>query len=94
MHAAELDRKLENVDAEIAKLEEKAADLKGDATRKWAEERTALRERRKIAAEKLSDLKASSGDAWKELKPGLDSTWTELRKAVTDAADEFDDGRR
>lgn len=90
-YAADLDRRLEDLDAEIAVLEEKAGDLEDDVKKKWDEQMKVLREKRKAMVQKLTELKGSSAEAWQELKTGMDSTWTELRKGVSDAASEFDD---
>jgi len=35
--------------------------------------------------QKMRDLKASGGERWKEMKPGLERSWTELREAVEKA---------
>jgi hypothetical protein len=38
---------------------------------------------------KLNELKTQSGQAWDDLKPGLEKAWTELRTSFQTAAARF-----
>jgi hypothetical protein len=78
------------------KLEEQLAELGaqiGDLVRRLEtaaeKEAEALRPKLKAAQERLLELKATSGEAWSDLKPGLAKAWDELQKSFNQAAARF-----
>lgn len=48
-----------------------------------------LRPRLKLAQERLHELKQTSGEAWQDLKPGIEKAWDELQKSFNQAASRF-----
>ena len=84
-----LDARLKNMDAEIAKLREKGRDLKGEAKVKWDQKLADLETKRDAARAKLAEVGQSSAEAWKDVQKGAQSAWDELDKAFQDASREF-----
>jgi len=74
---------------EIDQLQAKAEKLEGDAKAKAEQQLTALGQKRDEVSEKLKDLSSSSGNAWKELKSGIDAAMEDLGNAYKKAAAEF-----
>jgi F0F1-type ATP synthase membrane subunit b/b' len=73
----------------IDQLQAKAEMLGGDAKAKAEQQLTALRHKRDEVSEKLKGLSSSSGNAWEELKSGIDSAMEDLGNAYKKAAAEF-----
>ena len=48
-----------------------------------------LKEKRKVAEQKLEELKSSGKDAWEGLKSGVDSAVNDLGKSIERAKREF-----
>ena len=84
-----LDARLKNMDAEIAKLNEKGRDLKGEAKTKWDQKLADLEPKRDAARAKLAEVGKSSAEAWKDVQKGAQSAWDEMDKAFRDASQEF-----
>ncbi len=74
---------------EIDQLQVKAEKLEGDAKAKAEQQLTALRQKRDEVSEKLKDLSSSSGNAWEQLKSGIDAAMEDLSNAYKKAAAEF-----
>jgi hypothetical protein len=84
-----LDARLQELDAEIAKLQEKGEALKADAKVKWEENMADLRIKRDAARVKLAELQDSSSEAWKDLQVGAQAAWEEMEQAFQKASSEF-----
>jgi hypothetical protein len=84
-----LDARLQELDAEIAKLKAKGGDLKDDAKARWEQKMAELETKRDAARAKLAEVGHSSAEAWKDVQKGAQSAWDDLDKAVRDAAAEF-----
>jgi predicted small lipoprotein YifL len=81
--------KLNEYKDEIDKLQAKAEKMGGDAKAKADEQLTALNQKREVVAEKLKELSSSSGNAWEQLKIGIDAALEDLGNAYKKAAAEF-----
>jgi len=81
--------KLNEYKEEIDKLQAKAEKMGGDAKAKADEQLTALDQKREVLAEKLKELSSSSGNAWEQLKTGIDAALEDLGNAYKKAAAEF-----
>ena len=81
--------KLNEYKEEIDKLQAKAEKMGGDAKAKADEQLTALDQKREVLAEKLKELSSSSGNAWEQLKKGIDAALEDLGNAYKKAAAEF-----
>jgi len=88
-YVAALEQKLEDLDAKIDDLSEKAANLTGEVRAEAAESLSALREQQDNAEVKLEELKTATSDAWAEIKEGFESVLSELEKAYEDAKAKF-----
>ncbi len=80
---------LVEIDAEVAKLHEKGAALKEEAKARWNETMADLKRKQKAAREKVDELAASTGDAWKHIEKGARAAWEDVRQALEEAAKEF-----
>ena len=77
--------KLREWDDEILKLESKADQLKDKASDKYREQITDLKEKSEETRQKLKQLRGSGGEAWHELKDGLEKSWESLESSVKKA---------
>lgn len=76
---------IDELDAKIMELKQKAESATGKAKRKMEYEIGKLQPLRKAAVEKLDELKVSTGEAWRNLKAGVESAIDRLRQAVMSA---------
>jgi len=84
-----LDARLKEFDAEIAKLREKGRELEDEAKAKWEQKMAELETKRDAARDKLAEVGQSSAKAWKDVQKGAQSAWDELEKSFRDASHEF-----
>jgi hypothetical protein len=89
-YMAEMMDTLESYEEQIKELEMQARDM-GDEARMAVEERLqTLREKRDNMSERLDEMRSASGDAWMEMKKGMDKAMDEMSKAYEKAAAEFE----
>ena len=81
--------KLNEYKEEFNQLQAKAEKMGGEAKAKADEQLTALHQKREVVAEKLKELSSSSGNAWEQLKTGIDAALEDLGNAYKKAAAEF-----
>jgi archaellum component FlaC len=81
--------KLNEYKEEFDQLQAKAEKMGGDAKTKADEQLTALNQKTEVLAEKLKELSSSSGNAWEQLKSGIDAALEDLGNAYKKAAAEF-----
>jgi len=74
---------------EIDSLQAKAEKLGGDAKAKAEQQLTALRQKQDEVYEKLKELSSSRGNAWAQLKSGIDAAMEDFGNAYKKAAAEF-----
>lgn len=74
---------------EIDSLQAKAEKLGGDAKAKTERQLTALRQKQDEVSEKLKELSSSRGNAWEQLKSGIDAAMEDFGNAYKKAAAEF-----
>jgi predicted RNase H-like nuclease (RuvC/YqgF family) len=85
----QIETKLDEYGKEIDQLQAKAEKLEGDAKAKVEQQLTALRQKRDAVAEKVKELGSSSGNAWEQLKSGIDAAMEELANAYKKVVAEF-----
>lgn len=85
---ASTDRRLKDLDAEIAALGERIETLNADPEARDA--LNSLREKQDALNGRFRELKAASNDAWMEMKTGFESSLDELSRAFDDAKAKFD----
>ncbi len=74
---------------EIDQLQAKTEKLGADAKAKAEQQLTALRQKEGEVSEKLKELSSSSGNAWEQIKSGIDAAMDDLGNAFKKAAAEF-----
>jgi chromosome segregation ATPase len=84
-----LQAKLDEWQADIKKLKAKADQAKADVKLQYYEEIERLERNREDLRHKLNDLKKTGGDAWSDLKAGIESAWHSLEGALGKARDRF-----
>ena len=84
-----LTARLNELDAQIAKLREKGRDLKDDAKTNWDRKLADLETKRDAARAKLAEVGHSSAEAWKDVQHSAQSAWDELDKSFRNASREF-----
>jgi len=84
-----MEAQMNELDAEIDKLQAQAQQADADARLKVEKELDNLREKRKEAADKLDALREASEDAWEDIKGGLDAAWKSLKNATRSAGARF-----
>ena len=81
--------KLAEYEKEIDQLQAKAEKLEGDAKAKAEQQLTALRLKRDEVIEKLKELGSAGGNAWEQIKSGIEAALEDLGNAYKKAAAEF-----
>lgn len=76
---------LEEMDANIDTLEEQADEATGDREVELRKRIAALKTRREQLRDKLTDLRAASGNEWATLKNETEEAWNEASTSVKDA---------
>lgn len=82
-------RKLDEWNADIDHLEERARGAGSRVRGESQEVVSGLRERREEIDEDLKELGRSLGDAWHDLREGLEEAGEDLRAAIADARRRF-----
>ncbi|MGQ0506515.1 MAG: hypothetical protein ACT4TC_14475 [Myxococcaceae bacterium] len=77
--------RLDQLNAEIAQLKEKAKNGTDDVKRKAQAEVDALEPKKRAVENKLSELKSSGAGAWQKLKAGIEGAVDELERGIEHA---------
>lgn len=80
---------LKQWNAEIEKLQAKAAEASADAKLEYERQIDDLRAKQQEAREKLDELQQAQGEAWKELKSGMDKAWDDMTQAMKRASEKL-----
>jgi len=75
--------------ANIDELESKARAAKADVKTGYENQIRQLKDKRDGAKQKLLELKGASAEAWDILKAGAETSWADLKNAVTAAKEKF-----
>lgn len=84
-----LEARLDQWQAEIDKLQAKAAEASADARLEHDEQIQNLRRQQQEARDKLNKLEDAGSEASEDLKKGLEQAWDELGEAVDKAKKRF-----
>ena len=84
-----LQEQLDEWGTEIDKLKVVAGKAKAGLQGEYYKELEGLRSQQLTAQKKLHELKEVSGDAWGDLKEGIEGAWDSLSKGVKLAASRF-----
>jgi len=80
---------IKETDANIAKLEDKAAKAKGEAKAEYQKDIKELKATRARAAAKLGEMEKASGAAWDATKEGFAEAYKDLHGAYNKAVAKF-----
>ena len=72
------------------KLEAKAQYAKVEVKKKYEEKLKTLQQKSEKMNQKLDQIDNASGDAWKDIKEGVDNAWQSLNEAIRKARSHFD----
>lgn len=89
LYREKFEAKLRELKAQIEVLEARADQLKAESKLELKQQIQSLRQQRDAIGKKLEQLQQSSGEAWKDLKTGLESAAAELKGALGKAMDQF-----
>jgi len=89
IYEKKLQTQLDDWSTEIDKLKAKADKAKDNAKLEYQEQIESLNLKRQEAQGKLKELKEASGDAWEDIKSGVDLAWNSLSEAVKSATSRF-----
>lgn len=81
--------KLDEISAEVSRLEAKAKGAEADLRIKYQSEIDQLKERREEAKLKLAEFQRAGDGAWQDLKIGMQGAWDILDEAVKSATERF-----
>jgi hypothetical protein len=88
-YARKAEARLEELDAEIARIKAKAKGAKADAEIEYTEHLAELREKRDFAERTLTEFRAAGEDAADDIKEGIERAWNDLKSAVDRARQRF-----
>jgi chromosome segregation ATPase len=81
--------KLDEWNAEIDRLEAQARQKEADAQTRLQEQIDQVKAKRQTAEEKLDDVRQAGGDAWEDLKSGLELATEAVGDALRSARSRF-----
>ena len=84
-----LNARLNELEAEIAKLREKGKEFKDENKSSWDRVLADLETKREAARVKLDDIGHSSAEAWRDIQKGAQAAWDDLDKAFHEASNKF-----
>ena len=89
----QIDAKIKEFDREmqelLAKAQSGATDLKEEGKAQFDQSMEELRNKKEAATKKLNEINSASGEAWKDIKSGMESAMDELSKAFDRARSHF-----
>ena len=84
-----LEARLDEWKAQIAELEAKAKGASADARIEYDKQIDQLKEQWKDAQARLAEMSEKQGDAWSDMKAGLDAAWDDMSAAMKKAYERF-----
>ena len=88
-YVAKMKAALDEWNAELSKLEARAASAEADAKLRYEKQIEALREQREEARAKLRELESASDAAWRDMQRGAEAAWSSMNQAWRDAMKRF-----
>jgi uncharacterized coiled-coil DUF342 family protein len=88
-YSAKIEAKVDHLNGQIDEMVAKANQAKAEMTVQYQEQIDDLCRKRDVAKVKLRDLKDASGEAWSDLREGLERSWDELSHAFNLAIKHF-----
>jgi uncharacterized protein Yka (UPF0111/DUF47 family) len=84
-----LKEKLDEWDADIDELEERAQKTKTEIEFELKDQITTLKLKRDIVKLKLSEIMDASEEAWEDIKAGAEEAWADVKDAMEKAKSHF-----
>ncbi|GGB43018.1 hypothetical protein GCM10011316_13710 [Roseibium aquae] len=81
--------KLDEWNAEIARMQAKADAAEADAKAEYQKQLDEMREKRDEAEARLTELRNASDSAWTDMKAGFDTAWQNVSNAFENAMSRF-----
>jgi DNA repair ATPase RecN len=81
--------KIDEWNADLAKLEAKSREAAADMQLKYEQQIRDLCEQRNEVEERLRELQRASDESWKRMREGMETAWDDMAKAFRDATDRF-----
>jgi predicted ribosome quality control (RQC) complex YloA/Tae2 family protein len=75
--------RLDEINKEIDRLEERAREASGEAEEKYREQLKAVREKRSEVKQKLDELQTASEAQWEKIKLDVDYAWKAFNNSVS-----------
>ncbi|HEY3378760.1 MAG TPA: hypothetical protein VGL77_14830 [Armatimonadota bacterium] len=88
---AKLKAQLDEWNADIDKMEARARQAQADKQIAYNEHLVTLKQHRDTAQQQLAQVQQSSGDAWEEMKLGIEAAWARIAEAFTHARARLDE---
>ena len=88
-YVKKLQAKLEEWNADIDRLSAKAGEVKAELRHDYAEQLEALKAKQAVARQKFEELQKSGGNAWEDLKAGIELAWSAVGEAIDSAKSRF-----
>lgn len=88
-YVEKLKGKIDEWNKDIDKLQEKTGQMASGAREKYKKQIEDLRAKQKEAQSKMDELQKAGGEAWVELKGGMDKAWKAMGEAVNSAKTKF-----
>ncbi len=86
----QMQARLDEWKAEIDKMRAKADKASADARMDYLRRVDELESKRDEVQQRIKSLKKQGGEAWEDVKNGLESAMSELKRSVDSAASRFD----
>ncbi|MEZ7197260.1 hypothetical protein [Pseudodesulfovibrio karagichevae] len=81
--------KLDELNAEISRLEAKGRGAKADLRLRYEDEVRKLETRREEAEARLAEFRQAGESAWQDLKIGIQGAWDILEESIQSAKERF-----
>ena len=90
----QIKKKLKELSDSLTELTFKAEQLQADAAVELEEQIESLRDKQHRIREKLEELEAESGEAWEDIKDGIEHAWSDIKRGVDNAWSRFQSDRK
>jgi hypothetical protein len=89
LYREKFEAKLKELKAQIDVIEAKAAQVKAESKIEYQKQMEELRRKREAVGHRLEEIKIASGEAWKDLKGGMEKGMDDLKQGIDQAMDRF-----
>jgi DNA repair exonuclease SbcCD ATPase subunit len=89
LYREKLEAKIKELKTRVELLEAKAAQIKAESELEFNKHLAELRQKRDALQGKLDEIKKSGGEAWQDLRSGMEKATDELKQAIDRAMDKF-----